>query len=131
MLRYLRVISMATMSLDAIAADPVALFSPQGTVKPIRQVHALDRGWTLWQTLEHIGEIPSVSSRAAGSIKSCLGLISRWRGMLQQTDEPFSVRALMDDVIRSSGIQAYLEKIGGSELQEKKNVDELISDAGE
>ncbi len=31
---------MATTSLDAIAADPVALFSPQGTVKPIRQVHA-------------------------------------------------------------------------------------------
>jgi DNA helicase-2/ATP-dependent DNA helicase PcrA len=51
--------------------------------------------------------------------------------MLEKTDEPFSVRALMDDVIRTSGMQAYLEKIGGSELQEKKNVDELISDAAQ
>ena len=56
------------------------------------------------------GEIPGVSGRAATSIKSFLQLISRWRAMLEKKDEAFSVRALMDDVIRTSGMQAYLEK---------------------
>ena len=33
-------VSLAAISIDAVAVDPVAVFSPQGTVKPIRQVTA-------------------------------------------------------------------------------------------
>jgi DNA helicase-2/ATP-dependent DNA helicase PcrA len=130
-LAYLRVIAnpQDELSLVRIVNVPARGIS-DNTVKQM-QVHALDKGWNLWQTLVNIEQIPGVSSRAAGSIKSFLQLISRWRGMLPKKDEPFSVRALMDDVIRTSGMQAYLEKIGGSELQEKKNVEELLSDASE
>jgi DNA helicase-2/ATP-dependent DNA helicase PcrA len=130
-LAYLRVIAnpQDELSLVRIVNVPARGIS-DNTVKQM-QVQALDKGWNLWETLLNIGDIPGVSARAAASIKSFVGLISRWRAMLQKAEEPFSVRALMDDVIRTSGMQAYLEKIGGAELQEKKNVDELISDAGE
>src|SRR5439155_24397318 len=130
-LAYLRVISNPhdELSLIRIVNVPARCVS-DNTVRQM-QVHALDKGWNLWQTLQNIEQIPHISSRAASSIKSFLQLISRWRSRLEKTEEPFSVRTLMDDVIRTSGMQAYLEKIGGSELQEKKNVDELISDAAQ
>jgi DNA helicase-2/ATP-dependent DNA helicase PcrA len=41
------------------------------------------------------------------------------------------VKALMDDVVKISGMEAYLRKTGGTELEELANVNELVSSAAQ
>jgi DNA helicase-2/ATP-dependent DNA helicase PcrA len=44
---------------------------------------------------------------------------------------PGGIRTLMEEVVRSSGMEAHLRKIGDADLSELKNVEELISAAAE
>jgi DNA helicase-2/ATP-dependent DNA helicase PcrA len=98
------------------------------------QVHAINNGWNLWQTLKNIGQIPNVSTRGQAAAKSFIQLVERWRAMnkpASPTDPLPSVRNLMDDVVKTSGLEAYLKKTGGAELEELANVNELISSAAQ
>src|SRR5438045_8446277 len=95
-LAYLRVISNPhdELSLIRIVNVPARGIS-DNTVRQM-QVHALDKGWNLWQTLQNIEQNPGVSTRAAGTIKAFVHLISRRTEMLKPTDAKFSIAAHTD-----------------------------------
>src|SRR5439155_2352241 len=116
-LAYLRVIANPDdeLSLMRIVNVPARGIS-DNTVK-LMQLQALERGWNLWQTLKSIDQVANISSRASAAIRSFVELVEGWRRMLEKSERPIPVRDLMENVIRSSGIEEYLKKTGGDELQ--------------
>src|SRR5215210_6116157 len=118
-LAYLRVIANPNdeLSLTRIINVPARGIG-DNSVKQM-QVHALSNGWSLWQTLQNIDQIPGVSTRGATSAKSFINLIERWRQMARPSTlaAPPGVRNLVDDIVKTSGLDAYLRKTGGPELE--------------
>ncbi len=133
-LAYLRVIANPDdeLSLTRIINVPARGIG-DNSVKQM-QVHAINNGWNLWQTLQNIDQIPNVSTRGQAAAKSFIQLVERWRSMNKpaSSNDPLpSVRAIMDDVVKTSGLEAFLKKTGGTELEELANVNELISSAAQ
>jgi len=126
-LSYLRVIANPAdeVSLDRIANMPTRGIS-DGSIKSL-QGFGVSNGVGLWESFTRADQVPGMTTRAQGSVLKFVGLIESFRAKAQAGD----VRALMEDVIRRSGYEEYLRKIGGDELEELANVNELISSAAE
>jgi DNA helicase II / ATP-dependent DNA helicase PcrA len=91
------------------------------------QTYAIGNGMSLWEALRRAGQIGGLSTRAVNAAGQFVALVESWRLMM----DDHSVRELMEDVVRRSGLEAYLRKIGEKELSELANVSELITSAAE
>ncbi len=117
------------------------------TVKQL-QSHGISKGLTLWGALLEAHQVPGLSTRALNSIKNFITLINPWRALLSPASpnqaqgpqslgfqpQKISVRALMEDVVIKSGMEAALKKEdpgGESENRPLDNINELISSAAE
>jgi DNA helicase-2/ATP-dependent DNA helicase PcrA len=92
--------------------------------------------------MEQATQIPGLSSRAVNSVRAFVQMINGWRnkaadgigGLLPMESAPSAhttVQALMEDVVRRSGLEAYYKKEGGDEQSELANIDQLITSAAE
>ncbi|MGH7214643.1 MAG: ATP-dependent helicase [Tepidisphaeraceae bacterium] len=147
-LAYLRVVANPSdeVSLTRIANVPTRGIG-DGSVKQM-QVYAVANGVTLWGAMEQAEKIPGLSSRAVNSTRAFVELVADWRRLaasrrdgIQDAPVPSDtlsfesraghVQSLMEDVVRRSGYEAHLQKIGEQEQAELANVNELISAAAE
>jgi len=141
-LAYLRVVANPN---DEVSLDRIVNVPPRGlgdSSMKLVAAHAVAHGLSLFDALEQAGAGagPGVSSRAANAAKSFVALVRRWRAMaggevaegsdiFQSAKGP--VQAVMEDVVRTSGLEAMLQKAGDDEQAELNNVNELISSAAE
>lgn len=125
-LSYLRVISNPAdeVSLERIVNVPTRGIGDSSI--RILQTWAVGNGVSLFQAMEQAAEVEGLSSRAINSIKLFVKLVHHWRSMLNRP-----VQQIMEDIVRSSGLEASLKKLGGEEQQEIANVNELITAAAE
>jgi DNA helicase-2/ATP-dependent DNA helicase PcrA len=137
-LAYLRVIANPrdALSLERIVNTPARGLGDT-SLKLIAEF-AVTQRLSLWEGLERADSV-TISKRAQNAARQFISLITRWRRM---ADEPLPaptgdaapsgrVQRLMEDVVRVSGMEAHLKSIGGEELSELANVNELISSAAE
>ena len=160
-LAYLRIVANPAdeVSLTRIINTPTRGIS-DATVRSL-QAFAVARGIGLWQAMRSAGACPALNSRAQAAVAKFVQQVQRWRlgaaaadvpaddqapadlGMFSpspgsiQTAQgsaaapPVSVRGLLETIVRQSGLEAFLHKIGGEEKQELANINELISSAAE
>ncbi|HWP41446.1 MAG TPA: UvrD-helicase domain-containing protein [Tepidisphaeraceae bacterium] len=125
-LAYLRVIANPG---DEVSLERIINTPPRGigeTTVGQLQAWGLAQGLGLFAAMERVDQVPGLSARAVNSIRQFVKLIQEWQARRQP-----SVRALMEDVVRRSGLEAALKKAGGEEQQELYNVNELITAAAE
>ncbi|MGD0461021.1 MAG: UvrD-helicase domain-containing protein [Tepidisphaeraceae bacterium] len=128
-LAYLRVISNPSdeVSLTRIVNVPSRGIG-DASVR-LAQAHAVGAGVSLWQAMQQAGEISGLSTRAVNSMANFVRLIESFRkdpGGVHRT-----MRSLMEDVVRRSGIEQMLRKLDPVEKVQLANVEELISAAAE
>jgi DNA helicase-2/ATP-dependent DNA helicase PcrA len=143
-LAYLRVIANPDdeVSLTRIINVPTRGIGDT-TVKQL-QSHGISRGLTLWGALREAHQATGLSTRALNSIRTFIAMVDQWRARLVPSAETTSslgfqfpntsVRALMEDVVVKSGMEAALKKEdpgGEAENRPLDNVNELISSAAE
>jgi len=140
-LAYLRVIANPDdeLSLTRIVNVPARGISDK-TVTAI-QVHAATQGMSLWEAFAAIDRVPDVSARAARSVHEFVNLVRHWQALpapvpassppAEESSAPGSICSLLEDVVATSGMEAYLKKIGGDERAELANVNELITAAAQ
>jgi DNA helicase-2/ATP-dependent DNA helicase PcrA len=75
--------------------------------------------------MQQAAQVSGLSTRAVNGVRNFVSLVSGWQ------NKKATVRALMEDVVKRSGMEALLKKTGGDELQELYNVNELITAAAE
>jgi DNA helicase-2/ATP-dependent DNA helicase PcrA len=126
-LSFLRVIANPAdeVSLDRIANVPARGIS-DASLKSM-QGYAVSHGIGLWDAMKQADRVPGLSSRAQASTLKFVGMIESLRAMVR----PGEVRQLMEEVVRRTGYEDYLRKLGGEELEELANVNELITSAAE
>jgi DNA helicase-2/ATP-dependent DNA helicase PcrA len=103
------------------------------------QAYAVGNGLSLWGALRQAAQVQGLSTRAVNSARQFVALVESWRAMAASditTHDIFSgqkgrIQSLMEDVVKRSGIEALLRKIGEKELDELSNVNELINSAAE
>ena len=137
LLAYLKVIANPDdeLSLARIINVPARGIGDNG-VKQM-QVFAMNQGLNLWQTLERAGEVPNMTTRTLNGIRSFVQLVKHWRRLaaMDVTEIPPStdgsprgrMRALMEDLVRTSGLEAYYRKADPTSENEVPNIGELIS----
>jgi DNA helicase-2/ATP-dependent DNA helicase PcrA len=154
-LAYLRVVANPAdeVSLTRIINTPTRGIS-DATVRSL-QAFAVARGIGLWEAMRLAGQCQALNARAHAAVARFVQQVQRWRPAAAPadaaTDEqapadlgmfsgsvasgspslPTSVRALLETIVRQSGLEAFLHKIGGEEKQELANINELISSAAE
>jgi DNA helicase-2/ATP-dependent DNA helicase PcrA len=135
-LAYLRVIANPAdeVSLARIINVPARGISDR-TVTQL-QTYAVGKGSTLWQTLAQVDQAPGLTARAIASIKQFVQLVQRWQTLAAnraagEASGKGLVQNLMEDVVRASGMEQMLRKIGEKEQDELANVEELITAAAE
>ncbi len=138
-LAYLRVIANPAdeVSLERIANTPTRGISDP-TIKAL-QNQAYANGISLFESMKRAATVPGITARAVKSIGAFVELVESWRNRVaamsgDMFEEPSGlgrVQAIMDDVVKRSGMEAALRKIGGDELDELANVNELLSAAAE
>ncbi len=134
-LAYLRVIANPDdeVSLTRIINVPARGIGP-GSVKQM-SAYAIAKGLTLWGAMEAAGEMQGLSSRASNAIRTFTATIARWRAMAEKTGgvpgDKGVVQALMEDVVKTSGMEATLRKLDPDAENEMPNVNELINAAAE
>ena len=75
---------------------------------------------------------PGLSARAVKAARQFIDLVDGWRkAAAPEGGGGSSVGAIMERVVRESGYEALLKKVGGDERDELANVEELISSAAE
>lgn len=136
-LSYLRVIANPN---DQVSLERIINTPPRGisdnTLRQI-QLHALNSNQSLLEALQSADGIASLSPKAKTSIRAFLNLVFRWRSLAfpdSNTPESalnFPVKALLEDVIKSSGYEAYLKKNADEDQSELANVNELLSAAAQ
>ena len=140
-LAYLRAIANPAdeVSLTRIVNTPARGIS-DATVKHL-SAQAVGHGVPLFEAMR-LAVPGDLTARAANSIKAFVQLMDGWRsnrpvdsiGGLLDTGEVATkgpVQALMEDVVRRSGIEAYYRKEGGEEQSELANIEQLITSAAE
>jgi DNA helicase-2/ATP-dependent DNA helicase PcrA len=142
-LAYLRVIANPSdeVSLTRIVNVPTRGIG-DAAIKQI-QTYGIAHGLGLYDAMEQAVDISGLSSRAVNSVRAFVQMINGWAnkaadaigGLLPM--EPVmakahtTVQALMEDVVRRSGLEAYYKKEGGDEQSELANIDQLITSAAE
>ena len=126
---YLRVISNPAdeVSLTRIVNVPARGIS-DGTVK-LMQAHAVGAGVTLWQAMSEAAGVPGLSARAAAATGNFIKLMESFRA--NPTGVHQTMRGLMEDVIKRTGVEAMLRKEDPDAEDQLANVVELISAAAE
>jgi DNA helicase-2/ATP-dependent DNA helicase PcrA len=140
-LAYLRVIANPR---DEVSLERIVNTPPRGlgdTSLNQLQAAAVAQGVTTLEMLDRSGEVGGVSARAANAARGFVQLIREWRKMAKQelnSDDMFAagskgrVRALMEDVVRRSGIEAALRKNAKTDAEDEDplgNVNGLITEA--
>jgi DNA helicase II / ATP-dependent DNA helicase PcrA len=138
-LAYLRVIANPAdeVSLDRIINTPTR--GVGDTSVKAMQTFAYANGLMLFDTMKQADRVPGLSKRAINSTKVFVELIESWRNrmfamsgdMFEESSGMGRVQSIMDDVVKRSGMEAALRKLGGDELEELANVNELLSAAAE
>ncbi len=139
-LAYLRVIA---NPCDEVSLTRIVNVPPRGLGDTsIKQLHAwgVANGLSLCGALERANEVDTLSSRAQNAARQFVSLLRRWRELAANGQPPDGgmfveqkgiVQRVMEDVVRTSGLEQLLRKEGGEELQELANVNELITSASE
>ena len=132
-LAYLRVIANPD---DAVNLARIINLPPRGigekTVK-ILESHAASRRVSLYQAMQESRQIPGLTKRAAGAVAEFAQLLETWRrgaGLAGEDDGDVetSLPALVDRVLRESGLERHYSKDpGDSDQQRLMNIGELIS----
>jgi DNA helicase-2/ATP-dependent DNA helicase PcrA len=95
----------------------------------LAEVFAVGAGISLWEAMSRAGEIAGLSARAVNAMGNFVRLIESFR---KGREGPLgTMRGLMEDVIRRSGIEQMLRKIDPNEEEQLANVEELVSSAAE
>ncbi len=137
-LAYLRVIAnpLDEVSLTRIVNVPTRGLGDAGIKR--MQAHAIASGTSLWDVLQHAAETPGTSARAIAGATQFVALVKSWRRMAgaaagdgADAGESCTIQELMEDVVKRSGMEAMLRKVGEKELEELSNVEELVSSAAE
>ena len=133
-LAYLRVIANPD---DEVNLTRIVNVPPRGlgdSGLKLLQTYAVGQGQSLWQSMEQATQIQGLSARALSGMKQFVTLVQSWRAMSQQPGGHGGkghVQSLMEDVVRRSGLEEMLKKIGEKEQDELSNVNELITSAAE
>ncbi len=140
-LAYLRVIANPN---DAVSLDRIANVPPRGigdgSVKQM-QVYATANGLGLGEAMRAASQVPGLSTRALNATRLFVSLVDRWRKLATQqlmsddllAEQKGVVQAIMEDVVRTSGLEALFRKESDPEQEASPidNVNELISAAAE
>lgn len=158
-LAYLRVIANPNdeVNLERIANTPARGIS-DSTLKQLAN-YALSNGMSLFQALCDVDKVTGPTARANKAVKNFVGQVIAWRQQAFADesdadeagggDDMFSfsgspqgrstggapakgqITKLLERVVRESGLEEYYKKLGGDELDELNNINELISSAAE
>ena len=144
-LAYLRVIANPNdeVSLTRIVNVPTRGIG-DAAIKQI-QTYGIANGLGLYAAMEQASHIAGLSSRAVNSVRAFVQMMNGWRNKASEggdgigglllmeptTSAHTTVQALMEDVVRRSGLEAYYKKEGGDEQSELANIDQLITSAAE
>ncbi|HVT87307.1 MAG TPA: UvrD-helicase domain-containing protein [Tepidisphaeraceae bacterium] len=125
-LAYLRVIANPAdeVNLERIVNVPTRGVG-DGALSQL-QAWAISQNMPLLAAMEKVGEIGGLSSRAANGVRSFVKLVTDLRNMPAN-----GVRDIMEAVVKRSGMEDMLKKLGGDEQEEMANVNELITSAAE
>ncbi len=127
-LAYLRVIANPN---DEVSLERIVNVPPRGigdTTVRLIQAWAVGHGMSLFSAMEQVEQVKGLSTRAVNSIKLFVKLMQGWR---TKSAASTSIRALMEDVVKQSGLEEALKKLGDKEQEELLNVNELITAAAE
>ncbi len=143
-LAYMRLIANPAdeVSLDRIANVPARGLG-DSTMKQIA-AYAVGNGISTLNAMVDAASVPGLTTRAVNGAKAFVELMRRWRklaGLAPQGESPAPaaepggrVRALMEDVVRSSGLEGLFKK-GDAEKEKGEraidNVNELITSTAE
>ena len=139
-LAYLRVIANPSdeVSLSRIVNVPTRGLGDSSL--KLFAAHAVAHGQTLLDALADAGAVGGPSARAANAARTFVGMVRRWRslaaGEVTAGADVFAaargrVQAIMEDVVRTSGLEAMYRKAGDEEQSELNNINELITSAAE
>jgi DNA helicase-2/ATP-dependent DNA helicase PcrA len=139
-LAYLRVIANPAdeVSLTRIVNVPTRGLG-DSSVKHFA-AHAVATGRSLFDALADAAGVTGATTRAVNAARTFAQMVQRWRslaaGEAPAGADIFSsskgpVQAIMEDVVRTSGLEAMYRKAGDEEQAELNNINELISSAAE
>jgi DNA helicase II / ATP-dependent DNA helicase PcrA len=138
-LAYLRVIANPS---DAVSLERIVNVPPRGigdSSVTQMQVYATAHGLGLWDAMQVPQQVQGLSSRAVNATRQFVSLVQRWRKLAAHelaSDDLMAgkkgiVQIVMEDVVRTSGLEGLLRKSDDPDLPELANVNELISSASE
>jgi DNA helicase-2/ATP-dependent DNA helicase PcrA len=127
---YLRIVANAA---DDVACARVVNVPPRGigesSVAKIERT-ALVRGIPLLDALR-LARDAGVADRTARRIDEFRGMVSRWRGVLEQ-GEPGALAAFVEMVLDESGLREFADGTDGDDLDQRRaNLDEVVNAAGD
>jgi DNA helicase-2/ATP-dependent DNA helicase PcrA len=140
-LAYLRVIANPSdeVSLTRIVNVPARGLG-DSSMKVIA-AHAVGSGTSTLAAMAHASGVMGLTTRAANAARGFAEMVARWRALAAgeagaAPPEIFQsskgrVQMIMEDVVRTSGLEAMYRKSGDDEQTELNNVNELISSAAE
>ena len=138
-LSYLRVIANPAdeVGLDRIVNTPTRGIS-DATVKQL-QGFGVANGMGLWEAMHRLAENTDLSPRAAKAIQAFAQQVVAWQMAAEKKVDPNDmfaatsggVRALMERVVKESGLEAMYRKLDPDAEDQLANINELISSAAE
>jgi DNA helicase-2/ATP-dependent DNA helicase PcrA len=139
-LAYLRVIANPSdeVSLARIVNVPTRGLGDSSL--KLFQAHAVAARKSLFDALADAGAVTGATTRAANAARGFAQMVRRWRtlaaGELAPGSDIFAtskgpVQAIMEEVVRTSGLEAMYRKAGDEEQAELNNINELITSAAE
>jgi DNA helicase-2/ATP-dependent DNA helicase PcrA len=140
-LAYLRVIANPS---DEVSLTRIVNVPPRGlggSSVNVIATHALTNGKSTLDAMADPSVIAGLTPRAANAARGFAEMVARWRSLAAGEAGAASldifqsskgrVQMIMEDVVRTSGLEAMYRKSGDEEQTELNNVNELISSAAE
>src|SRR5688500_5896056 len=102
--------------------------------------HAVANGKSLLEALADAGSVTGATTRAVNAARGFAQMVQRWRALAAGeapvgadifSSNKGAVQAIMEDVVRTSGLEAMYRKVGDEEQAELNNINELIPSAAE